>query len=196
MSSKHIHPWGILACVVALWMPAMGHTESLYKEGQFRPLTADQKAFKQGDIVTIQIFERSSAQASSDTDTRRDNQVGAQFKPLSSGGKNLGVTTQGEFQGGGSTQRSNRLLATITVTVKECLPGGDLNVQGEQTLTINGEQQRVALQGRLRPQDINEQNVALSSRLAEAQITFVGEGDLTERQRRPAWRRLLDALGL
>lgn len=195
MKRKHIRLFGLSVCV-AMLLPTMAQPESLYKEAQFRPLTADQKAFKTGDIVTIQVFEQTSVQATADTDTRRDNQVGAQFKPIAGNGKSLGLSTQGDFQGGGSTQRSHRLLATITVSVTERLPGGDLRVQGEQTLTINGEQQRVALQGRLRPQDINDQNVALSSRLADAQITFVGEGDLSERQRRPAWRRLLDALGL
>ena len=98
MKRKHIRLFGLSVCV-AMLLPTMAQPESLYKEAQFRPLTADQKAFKTGDIVTIQVFEQTSVQATADTDTRRDNQVGAQFKPIAGNGKSLGLSTQGDGQG-------------------------------------------------------------------------------------------------
>jgi flagellar L-ring protein precursor FlgH len=52
------------------------------------------------------------------------------------------------------------------------------------------------LDGRVRPQDISDGNLVLSTRLADARITYVGEGDLSDRARRAWWRRFLDAVGL
>nr|HRI55458.1 flagellar basal body L-ring protein FlgH [Anaerolineae bacterium] len=107
----------------------------------------------------------------------------------------VGVDTAGEFDGGGRTARTGRLVAQLSVTVREVLPNGDLRLEGEQLLTINEEQQRIVLSGLARPQDISEGNVVLSTRLADARITYVGEGDLADRQRPAWWRRALDWMG-
>ena len=69
-------------------------------------------------------------------------------------------------------------------------------MSGTQQLTINEETQRIALSGRVRPEDVSDGNVVSSTRLADADITYVGEGHLADRQQRPWWRRLLDAMGL
>jgi flagellar L-ring protein FlgH len=101
----------------------------------------------------------------------------------------------GEFEGGGRTQRTNRLLTTVTVTVQEVLPGGQLLIAGTQEVTVNEELQRVTLEGMVRTADVSDGNVVHSTRIAQARITYVGEGDLTERNRRAWWRKLLDAVG-
>jgi flagellar L-ring protein precursor FlgH len=54
----------------------------------------------------------------------------------------------------------------------------------------------VSLEGRVRPQDISDGNVVLSTRLAEARITYLGEGELSQRQQRAWWRKLLDWVGM
>lgn len=169
---------------------------SLYAEESFRPLTADNKAYRPGDVLTVQVYENSSASTSADTGTRRKNGLSAE---LSHGGRAVAQTSAsvgGEFDGGGKTQRVNRVLATISVTVREVLPNGDLKVAGEQLLTVNDEPQKVALEGRVRPVDVSDTNTVLSTRLADAKITMVGEGDIAERSKRPWWRRLLDGMGL
>jgi flagellar L-ring protein precursor FlgH len=172
------------------------HAESLYREGAYRAPTSDNKAHLVGDVLTIQVFENASATSSADTGTRRNNGVNAGYTHGSGAGKQFTLSAGGEFDGGGHTQRSNRFLTTLTVTVTGLQPNGDLLVGGEQLLTINEEQQRVRLQGRVRPADISDGNVVLSTRLADAQITYLGEGDLTERQRRSWWRAFLDWMGL
>jgi flagellar L-ring protein precursor FlgH len=69
-------------------------------------------------------------------------------------------------------------------------------VTGEQLVEINDETQRIRLEGRVRPQDITENNSVLSSRLSDAKISYVGDGVLAERQK-PGWlARLLIWLGL
>lgn len=169
---------------------------SLYEEATFRPLTADPKAFRVGDLLTVQVFENSSASATADTGTRRQNSLAAELTRGSGRVSGFGVGVNGDFDGGGRTQRANRVLITLSVSVREVLPNGDLRVHGEQLLVVNDEHQRVSLEGRVRPQDVSEGNVVLSTRMADARIAYSGEGELSQRQRRSWWRRLLDGAGM
>lgn len=181
----------VLACALA--GPCVA--QSLFREEAWRPLTSDQKALRPGDVLTVQVLENSSAVTSADTDTRRNNRLQAD---LAHGGTPVAQATldaNGSFGGGGRTQRVNRVLAMVTVTVQEVLPGGQLRIAGQQAITVNDEAQTVRLEGLVRPVDISEGNVVASSRIADARITYVGSGDLTERGRRAWWRRLLDAIG-
>jgi flagellar L-ring protein precursor FlgH len=168
---------------------------SLYEAGSYRPLTADHKAFRRGDVITVQVLEDSSASSNSDTTTRRQNNLSAE---LGHGSKQVGgnLAVGGDFDGGGRTQRAGRLLAQLSVSVTDLLPNGDLQIAGQQELLVNGEIQRIELKGRVRPQDVSDTNVVSSTRVAEAKITYRGDGDLSERQRRGWWRSLLDGLGL
>jgi len=61
---------------------------------------------------------------------------------------------------------------------------------------VNNELQRVTLEGLVRPVDISDGNVVQSTRIADARITYFGEGDVAERQERAWWRQLTDFLGL
>lgn len=178
---------GCLACHAAM-------AQSLFREDAWRGLTADNKAFRAGDVLTVQVFENSSASTSADTDTRRVNRLNAELVHGSRTSQ-LALGLGSEFDGGGSTQRTSRLLTTLTVVVQEVLPGGQLRIAGTQDLTVNDESQKVRLEGMVRPVDISDGNVVQSTRIADARITYVGEGDLTERSRRSWWRKLLDTLG-
>lgn len=181
----------LLAAAPAAW------SQSLYDANTFRPLTADSKAFRAGDIVTIQVIENASASANADTGLKRSNSAGGELRfrsPIPKAA--LTARATGEFDGGGQTVRNGRLLAQLSVTVREVLPNGDLMVFGEQLLMINEEQQRIDIEGRVRRQDISDNNVVLSTRLADARITYVGEGDVAQRQKPGWWHHLLDLFGL
>lgn len=199
MNPRHIlmGARALLVLVAALtWQAGAAHAESLYREQSYRPLTGDNKAFRVGDMLTIQVFENSSASTSADTGTRRKNGISTELSHRSGTASQMGLSVGGDFDGGGRTQRTNRVLATLTVTVREILPNGELVVAGEQLLTVNQEPQKVTLEGRVRPIDISDGNIVLSTRLADAKISYVGDGDIAERNRRPWWRNLLDAMGL
>jgi flagellar L-ring protein FlgH len=186
----------LAAGLVALVATSAG-AQSLYDAKTFRPITADSKAFRVGDIVTIQIVENASASANADTDLKRSNSAGAELhfrSPIPIAGAN--ATATGQFDGGGQTARTGQLLATLSVSVRDVLPNGDLLVFGEQLLVINEEQQRIDVEGRVRPQDISDANTVLSNRVADARITYVGEGDLANRQKPGWWHHLLDLFGL
>ena len=188
-------PVAALLLALAAVLPA--HAQKLYDEQTYRGLAEDRKAVRVGDIITVQVFEQSSATTSTDTSTQRTNALGAGLS-ITAGGIQRGgsISQSGSFDGGGTTQRANKLLVTLSVTVRQVLPNGDLVVHGEQSLTVNKEQHKVALDGRVRPQDVASDNTVLSTRLADAHIEYLGDGDLSDRQTRAWWRQVLDMLGL
>ncbi len=174
---------------------ASAQAESLYDPALYRSLGTDRKAARIGDVLTIQVVETSSASSSADTSTGRKSSIDAEFRlsrrPTTAGG----LEVDSDFEGGGKTQRSGRLLAQMSVNVINIAPNGDLYVKGDQLLTVNDEQQKIHVKGRVRPQDISPGNVVLSTRLAEAEIIYVGEGELAGRQRPAWWNRFLNWLG-
>ena len=190
-----MHSSRLMFCLLLALASAAG-AESLYREGSYRPLTADNKALRVGDVLTVQVFENSSATTTAETGTRRKNNVGASLSHGARAVAQTGIVAGGDFDGGGQTQRTNRVLITVSVSVRDVLANGDLRIAGEQLLLVNNEQQRVTLEGRVRPQDVSDGNIVLSTRIADARITYLGEGEVSERQQRAWWRRLLDLAGL
>jgi flagellar L-ring protein precursor FlgH len=173
--------------------------QSLYTESTYHPLASDNKAYRVGDVITVQVLENSSASTSTDTNTQRNGNV-TLAAGLSTTNRsqqlNANLGAGGTFDGGGTTQRANKLLAILSVSVKEVLSNGDLRLEGEQLLTVNGEKHKVHLAGKVRPQDISTDNIVLSTRLADASIVYDGDGDLSERQKRSWWQRCLNWVGL
>ena len=197
MKTGRLATAGFLSIALALTgLTADASATSLYNEAMFRPLTADNKAFRIGDVLTVQVFENSSATATADTGTHRKNNLNAELTHGSRRAAQTGIVAGGEFEGGGRTQRANRILITLSVSVTEVLGNGDLRIAGEQRLLVNQEQQKVTLEGRVRPQDVSDGNVIHSTRLADARITYLGEGEVSQRQQRAWWRKLLDWAGI
>lgn len=187
---KLLVPLLLAGCIAA------AQTQSLYHEDSWRSLTADHKAFRPGDVLTVQVFENATASSTSDTGTRRNNRLQAELSHSGRVAAQTSLAVGGDFDGGGRTQRSSRLLTTVSVVVQEVLPTGQLRVAGAQSVRVNDELQTVTLEGLVRPVDISDGNVVQSTRVAAARITYQGEGDVADRGRRPWWRRLLDDVGL
>ncbi|MCW7540880.1 flagellar basal body L-ring protein FlgH [Aquabacterium sp. A7-Y] len=170
--------------------------QSLYDPKTYRPLVADQKAFKVGDLLTVVIQEQASASTTADSTAGRSTGVSAQIDPFKAAGRSASANLGTESDGGGRTQRSGRLLAQLTVNVVGVEPDGDLIVYGRQDLTINGESQLITLRGRVRPKDVSDGNLVPSTRVADADIRFDGEGFIAEKSR-PGWfTKLLSLFGL
>lgn len=170
---------------------------SLYNEANYRALTSDRRAHRVGDLLTVLVFETSSASASADTTTAKSGGLGLALESTRfarPGSAKLSLTE--DFNGRGRSQRSGRLVAQLTVTVLSVEPNGDLVVSGEQLLHVNNERQEIVLSGRVRQSDITESNTIASSRLANAQISYVGEGALSEKQAPGILSRVLTWLGL
>lgn len=184
----------LLAAVVATQaLPASAI--SLYQEGSYQPLASDRKARRPGDAITVLIYENSSATSTANTNTGRDASVGFDIDSFGKD-RNAGIRSSNQLDGHGRTRREGRVLAQITVSVTDIAANGDLLVSGEQLLEVNNERQQIKVEGRVRQQDVSERNTVLSTRLVDARISYVGEGDLADRQHPSWWQKLLTWFGL
>ena len=153
---------------------------SLFNEDEYDSLVSDQRSYKVGDILTVMIYEAATASTKTQTDTKKGTSIGAKGSDgTNSIEGNIGINS--EFGGGGTSSQTGKLVASVSVTVIETLPNGDMKVKGNQTLEFNSDMQHIAVSGIVRKEDIESNNTVLSSRLADAEIKFVGEGLLTSR---------------
>lgn len=174
-------------------------TDSLYREDRFQSLTSDRKGNRVGDLITVLIVETSTASSSADTRLDRSANVGVAVgleRTVINRHLNANVGVSSDTDGRGRTERSGQLLAQVTVSIAEVLPNGDLRLAGEQIIEINDERQQIRLEGRIRPQDLLENNTVLSSKLADTKISYLGDGVVGEKQRPAWWQRVLTVLGL
>ena len=64
------------------------------------------------------------------------------------------------------------------MTVAQVFPNGTMLVRGEKLLTLNRGDERVQISGLVRAMDITPDNRVLSTRVANANIRYVGKGEI------------------
>jgi flagellar L-ring protein FlgH len=187
--------------------PALQTSNSLWRDNT-PSLFEDRKARRLNDLVTIKVVENITGSGTADTNTKRgsssdygitdlfgmNTDFGLQkwplLKELYKGGKlftpSLEGSSKSDFAGQGDTSREGKLVGTITAKVVEVMPNGNLALEARKDLTINNEKQILVLRGMIRPDDVAADNTVLSSSVADAEIFFVGDGVIQEKQR-PGW---------
>jgi len=103
-------------------------------------------------------------------------------------GLDLGVSMSGQraFEGSSDANQSNSLSGSITVTVAEVLPNGILAIRGEKWITLNQGDELIRISGLVRTDDIGPDNTVLSTRVADARITYSGKGAFADANQ-PGW---------
>jgi flagellar L-ring protein precursor FlgH len=147
-----------------------------------------------GDIVTVILQETAQASRSSALSTERETEngfIGAnQAGGLFPGGQFFeGIDTDGgviSSNGTGSAGQSASLYGFISASVVEVMPNGNLIIYGEKRLALNEGSEVISVQGVVRPDDIQPNNTVLSRRLAAAEFSYSGDGELT-RATRTSW---------
>jgi flagellar L-ring protein precursor FlgH len=159
----------------------------------FPSLVSDHRPYDVGQIVTVLIFEEASSTTSADTRTSKNLDVAGRLEVntnLDMGSLNIENSSGGQ----GSISRNGRLIASVSATVQEIMPSGEMRIFGEQIIEFNDETQHIRVAGLIHPRDISSENTVLSSRIAQAEITYVGDGLLGSRQKPGLITRLLNWL--
>jgi flagellar L-ring protein precursor FlgH len=147
-------------------------------------LFEDAKPFRVGDVITIMLSESTKSSKKAATDTKKDDDISFDVPsvlgatPMNNGNTLLAadIAAARAFKGEGNSSQSNSLSGEITVTVVEILPNGNLVVKGEKWFTLNQGKEYIRIAGVVRPQDVASNNVVVSTKLADAQIAYSGEG--------------------
>ncbi len=168
--------------------PPPQSTGGIYQSGYDMRLFEDHTARRVGDILTVQLNERTQSQKGANTqDSKSDNvSIAAPILGLfglgllGSSDMKAEISTKNSFTGKGKTDQSNQLRGDISVTVVELLPNGNLKIRGEKRITLNQGDEFVRLSGIVRPVDIRPDNVIDSSKIADATFMYTGEGSLAD----------------
>lgn len=162
---------------------------SIYQRRRgIRPLFEDSRPRMPGDILTIVLDEDVSAEKNSSSEANRDGSASlggdiitlARINELQEAGFNIDGET--DFSGSGGSQASNRFTGSITVTVVDVMPNGNLRVHGEKQIAINQGVEYIRFSGVIDPLRITGQNTVSSTAVADARIEYVGDGYINEAQ--------------
>jgi flagellar L-ring protein precursor FlgH len=192
------------------------------KEGSTeQSMFADKIARNIGDILTIVVSEDTSTQQTARIKTYENTQGGTGIFPAlnatlngfvqalpswlskQSGGTvdegdvtipTLDIAAKSEWNGGGDTQNTLTLTNRTAVTVVDVLPNGNLVVEGAKIIRAGQESQYAYMRGIVRPIDIASDNTVPSTKIADAQVEFIPEGELTEAQKKGWLVRIWDKI--
>jgi flagellar L-ring protein precursor FlgH len=185
---------------VALPMPApdsaVYEPNSLWRSGA-RAFFKDQRAAKIGDILTIDIEITDKAELNNETDRSRDSSEKQDLSNFLGFEGRLGhflpdpvdptaLVRMGSVSattGAGSINREEKINLTVAAIVTQLLPNGNLVIQGRQEVRVNNEKRDLYVSGVVRPEDISNTNTIKHTQIAEARISYGGQGILTDMQK-------------
>ncbi|MDQ2891776.1 MAG: flagellar basal body L-ring protein FlgH [Pseudomonadota bacterium] len=175
----------------AVAAPPVVATGSIFQANDgYAALYEGWRARSVGDPLTIVLVERTAASKSSTS--KLDSGGGFGLTPPTTGPLNLfnksdaSISGSRNFGGTGTADQANSLSGEISVTVAAVYPNGTMLVQGQKRVTLNRGDEFVRIKGLVRSADISADNRVLSTRVADAQISYTGKGDVA-RASRQGW---------
>ena len=158
---------------------------SIFQAGATRNMFEDRRARQPGDMLTILIEERLVAKHSSNSTIDRKGGGSAKFGALpfvKADKLGLDASTSNSFEGKGAAGNENQFAGTITVTVVDVLPNGNLVVSGEKQVGINQGVETLKFAGVVDPLTIMPGNTVSSTQVADARMQVRGAGDIDKVQ--------------
>ena len=167
--------------------PSNGAIFSTSSTGLF---SSDRRAKKVGDILSVTLSETFSSSKGATNSSAKADSIGAEVGPTgimrNFAGLGGSASKTNSFSGSMATSQSNSLSGTISATVVRVFPNGNLEIKGQKKLRITEGTEYIRLSGIIRPQDISTSNTVSSTKIAEAQIEYVGAGILDSASK-PGW---------
>jgi flagellar L-ring protein precursor FlgH len=164
-------------------VPASG---AIYQVAYARPLFEDRRARQVGDTITINLVERNTAQKSANANAARNGSMTAGIGPITRlplrglNGLELEADAESDFSGTGAAAANNVFNGTITVTVIDVYPNGNLLVSGEKMVAINQGNEFIRFSGVINPNNVTAANTVQSTQVADARIEYRGSGFIDE----------------
>ncbi|MBL7647174.1 MAG: flagellar basal body L-ring protein FlgH [Candidatus Hydrogenedentes bacterium] len=207
---KHTNKF--LTAVVLAALASGAPADSLFSQQTAKDATTVSEKldrFEVGDIVTVIVRETLNATTSAGTNTKKESDVKADAAAAANpflvaeqpDGNNIlnpgelpnwDIQSENETKNTGDTRRRNTLTTSITCTVVEVFPNGNLKISGDKQVTVNRDDSIVTVSGIIRSKDITAQNTIQSTQVADASVLVKGKGPLWNNQRRGLVTRVLD----
>ena len=175
---------------------------TIFNAAQGNLFSMETKAQQVGDIITVSFAESFQATKSQNAATSRslDSSVNlpglltlyCQKTNAADLSTKLAAGSENSFSGSGSSAQSNSLTGQVSVHVVRVFQNGNLEILGQKKLTLNNGDEYIRVHGIVRPQDIDAENVVSSDRIANANIQYIGAGDIAESSKKGWYSKLLD----
>jgi len=154
-------------------IPANG---AIYQAGvNDRPLFEDRRARHVGDVLTITIVETTSASGKSGNSSENTGSLSL-VSPAVIGGASVNSSVKSGNKNDASG--TNTFSGTLTSTVIEVLPNGNLRVAGEKQVSIRHSDEYVRFSGVVSPVDISSSNSVPSTKVADVHLEYKGATNL------------------
>lgn len=168
----------------------------------------DQRASKVGDILTVLINIDDTAQLDNETKRSRKAGEGASMPQLLGLQNQLSkvlpedvsptdlvdVGSDSTHDGKGSIDRTEAIDFRMAAVVTQVLPNGNMVIHGKQEARVNFEKRVMQIDGVIRPEDISVDNTINHDQIAEARITYGGQGQITDVQQPRYGQQLYDVV--
>jgi len=164
----------------------------------------DPRAMHIGDVITVNVTVADTAKMQNTTSRSRTNSDDANLtnffgleKALPSSIDPTNVVKMGSDNsnvGAGSIQRQEDINMTLAALVAQVLPNGNLVIDGHQQVRVNNELRDMRLSGIVRREDITQDNTVNLSQIAEARVTYGGQGTMSDVQQPRYGSQLFDIL--
>ena len=150
--------------------------------GSQHPLFEDVRARNVGDTLTVMILENSSATEKNGNDANHAASVNSTFPSVTvpATGKHIldgpsaSASSANKLANTGDSSGSNFLTGSITATVIEVLPNGNLVISGEKLVSINQVDEYIRISGVVNPANVQTGNTVLSTQVSDARIEYKG----------------------
>ncbi len=176
-------------------VPVRAEAASLWPRGS-RGFFGDQRAARVGDILTVDINIDDKAKLSNASQRSRGGNEKLGFPTFFGLGSHLGKVLPGpaasgnlvdlgsssSANGSGSINRNETINLKVAAMVVKRLPNGEMVIAGRQQVKVNQEMRELRVAGIIRPQDISRDNTIPYEKIAEARISYGGQGQLSSVQ--------------
>ena len=141
-------------------------------------LGPDHRASQPGDLVFV-VFDFSATTTSTSVVTQNQSFNGGIGPGAGLAGVSIlrfptSLSGQSATSYNNAKNGTNTFTSTMMATVKDVLPSGALVVSGIQRIVINGQTQNMTVTGLARPEDIDNTDSLLSTRMANVELRFDG----------------------
>ena len=176
---------------------------TIFNSAQGNLFSMETKAQEVGDIITVAFAESFQATKSQNAATSRSLDSSLSLPGVmdliipdrtnaADLSTDLAAAAENSFSGSGSTAQSNSLTGQVSVHVVRVFRNGNLEILGQKKLTLNNGDEYIRVHGIVRPQDIDAENVVSSDRIANANIQYIGAGELDSPSKKGWYTKILE----
>ncbi len=145
---------------------------AIYAADSFRPMFEDRRARLVGDTLIISITEKTSAGKNVASSSSKDAKSDVKLPPLTGAPIDLEASTGLSNADKAAANAANNFTGTVTATVVEVLPNGNLKVRGEKQVAFDRSTEFIRFSGVVNPATISSANTVPSTSVADMRVEY------------------------